>query len=132
MPEKVFMLPGPAHPITTEANPARAGGRVVADSTLSLTLWEASYPAARYIPRADVDMAVLTRSTHASFRRYKGEATYLNLEGRVGRIAAVAYSYENPFPRLGSNQGSRRHLPDPLPDGGQQGMLNRVSNLWRR
>jgi uncharacterized protein (DUF427 family) len=111
MSERVFLLPGPAHPITTEANPARvvvrAAGRMIADSTLSLTLREASYPAVRYIPRADVDMAALTRSTHASYCPYKGEATYFSVEGSDGLIADVAWSYEDPFPAMA---GIRDHL----------------------
>ena len=111
MSERVVKLPGPAHPITTEANPARvvvrAGGRVVADSARSLTLREASYPAVHYIPRADVDMAALTRSTHASYCPYKGEASYFGVEGGDGRIADVAWSYEDPFPAMA---GIRGHL----------------------
>ncbi len=111
MSERLVKLPGPAHPITTEANPARvvvcAGGRVVADSVLSLTLREASYPAVRYIPRADVDMAALARSTHASYCPYKGEATYFSIEASDGRIADVAWSYEDPFPAV---EGIRDHL----------------------
>jgi uncharacterized protein (DUF427 family) len=111
MSERVVLLPGPAHPITTEANPARvvvrAAGRMIADSTLSLTLREASYPAVRYIPRADVDMAALTRSTHASYCPYKGEATYFSVEGSDGLIADVAWSYEDPFPAMA---GIRDHL----------------------
>ncbi len=108
---RVVLLPGPAHPITTEANPrrvvVRAGGRVIADSTRSLTLREASYPAVHYIPRADVDMAALTRSTQASYCPYKGEATYFSVEGSDGRSADVAWSYEDTFPSMA---GIRGHL----------------------
>jgi uncharacterized protein (DUF427 family) len=111
MSERVFLLPGPAHPITTEANPARvvvrAAGRMIAASPLSLTLREASYPAVRYIPRTDVDMAALTRSTHTSYCPYKGEATYFSVEGSDGLIADVAWSYEDPFPAMA---GIRDHL----------------------
>ena len=116
MSEKVVKLPGPAHPITTEANPARvvvrARGRVIADSTQSLTLREASYPAVRYIPRADVDMAALTRSTHASYCPYKGEATYFSVEGSDGLIADVAWSYEDPFPSMAGIRGHLAFSPD--------------------
>ena len=116
MSERVVMLPGPAHPITTEANPARAvvraGGRVIADSTLSLTLREASYPAVRYIPRADVDMAALTRSTHTSDCPYKGEATYFSVEGCDGRSADVAWSYESPFPAMAGIEDHLAFYPD--------------------
>lgn len=116
MSERAVLLPGPAHPITTEANPARvvvsAGGKIIADSILSLTLREASYPAVRYIPRADVDMAALTRSTHASSCPYKGEAIYFSVEGSNGLIADVAWSYEDPFPAMAGIRGHLAFYPD--------------------
>ena len=144
MSERVVKLPGPARPITTEANPARvvvrAGGRVIADSTRSLTLREASYPAVHYIPRADVDMAALTRSTHASYCPYKGEATYFSIEGSSGLIADVAWSYEDPFPAMAGIKGHLAFYPDrvdsiteqrprPLPDKRRGGGLTRVPDL---
>ena len=116
MSERVVILPGPAHPITIEANPARvvvrAGGRVVADSTLSLTLREASYPAVRYIPRTDVDIAGLMRSTHASYCPYKGEATYFCVARGDGRIADLAWSYETPFPAMAGIKDHLAFYPD--------------------
>lgn len=109
MSERAVMLPGPAHPITVEANPARvevrAGGKAVANTNRSLTLREASYAAVHYIPRADVDMAALTRSHHTSYCPYKGEATYFRLDG--GGTVEVAWSYENPFPAMA---GIKDHL----------------------
>lgn len=116
MSERLALLPGPAHPITTEANPARivvrAGGRVIADSSSSLTLREASYPAVRYIPRTDVDMAALTRSTHSSYCPYKGEATYFSVKGSSGLIADVAWSYEDPFPAMAGIRNCLAFYPD--------------------
>ena len=51
------------HPIRIVPNPKRLraslDGRVVADTVRALTLFEASYPGVRYVPRADVDMTVL-------------------------------------------------------------------------
>ena len=57
------------HPITISPNPNRVrvnfAGRTVANTTHALSLKEATYPAVQYIPRADVDMSLLTphRST---------------------------------------------------------------------
>jgi uncharacterized protein (DUF427 family) len=63
---KTIKIPGPDHPITISPNPKRVtvtvGGKVVADSFSALTLHEASYPAAFYIPRKDVEMALLSRT----------------------------------------------------------------------
>ena len=72
MADKPIKIPGPDHPISIDANPSRvvvtAGGKVIADTRNALTLREASYPPVQYIPRRDVDMAVLTRSEHTRRR----------------------------------------------------------------
>lgn len=116
MSERAVLLPGPVHPITTEANAARvvvrAGGRIGADSILSVTRREASYPAVRYIPRTDVDMAALRRITHASYCPYKGEATYFSVEGSDGLVADVAWSYDYPFPAMVGITGHLAFYPD--------------------
>ena len=69
-------LPGPDHPITIAPNPARVvvsvAGRVIAETREALTLREAAYPAVLYIPRKDVDMALLERTDRATYCPYKG------------------------------------------------------------
>ncbi len=64
---KTVKIPGPDHPITIDRNPNRlvvtVAGRVVADTRAALTLREASYPPVQYVPRADVDMALLAAPT---------------------------------------------------------------------
>ena len=74
---KQVKIPGPDHPITTERNPARISvtttGRIVADTREALTLREAAYPAVQYIPRKDVDMALLERTDHTTYCPYKGD-----------------------------------------------------------
>jgi uncharacterized protein (DUF427 family) len=97
-------LPGPDHPITIAPNPKHVrvtfNGRVVADTRRALTLREATYPPVLYIPRADVDMAVLARTAHATHCPYKGDASYftLTVDGRVSENAA--WSYEAPYPAM--------------------------------
>lgn len=97
-------LPGPDHPITIEPNPRRVrvtfNGRVIADTRRALTLREAGYPPVQYIPRADIDVALMDRTTHATRCPYKGEASYFSLEvdGRVSENAA--WSYEAPYPAV--------------------------------
>ena len=70
MTDKPIKIPGPHHPISTDASPSRVvvtvGGKVIADSLNALTLREASYPAVQYIPRRDVDMTTLARSEHTT------------------------------------------------------------------
>jgi uncharacterized protein (DUF427 family) len=97
-------LPGPDHPITIEPNPKRVrvtfAGRVVADTRRALTLREADYAPVQYIPRADIDMALFERTTHATHCPYKGDASYFSIEveGRVSENAA--WSYEAPYPAM--------------------------------
>jgi uncharacterized protein (DUF427 family) len=101
MPEKKVLVPGPDHPITVEPTKARvvvkAGGRVVADSRNALTLQESNYPAAQYIPRADVDFSLLERTDHETYCPYKGESSYYSLN--VGDVQAenAIWTYEKPY-----------------------------------
>ena len=71
-------VPGPDHPITIESNPNRVvvsvAGRVIAQTRDSLTLREAAYPTVHYIPRKDVDMALLQRTDHSTYCPIKATA----------------------------------------------------------
>ena len=94
-------VPGPDHPIGITPNPGRvrviSNGRVVADTHRALTLREASYAPVQYIPRADIDMALLEQTAHATYCPYKGDASYFSLkaDGRVSENAV--WSYEAPY-----------------------------------
>jgi uncharacterized protein (DUF427 family) len=87
-------------------------GRVVADTDRALTLREASYPPVQYVPLADVDPAVLERSSHTSYCPYKGRASYYSL--RVGEAVeeAVAWSYERPHRAVAAIEGHLAFYPD--------------------
>jgi uncharacterized protein (DUF427 family) len=97
-------LPGPDHPITITPNGRRVrvafAGRVFADTTRALTLKEAGYKPVFYIPRADADMSLLTRTSHSSHCPYKGDASYFTIvaDGRAAENAV--WSYEHPFPAM--------------------------------
>src|SRR6202035_2617178 len=101
MADKPMKIPGPDHPISIDTNPSRVvvkvGGKVIADTRDALTLREASYPAAQYIPRRDVDMAALTRSKHTSYCPYKGEASYYSIPAGGDRSINAVWTYESPF-----------------------------------
>jgi uncharacterized protein (DUF427 family) len=111
MPEKSVKLPGPEHPITIVANPKRvivkAGGKVIADTTASLTLREAAYPPVHYIPRADVDMAALTATAHSTYCPYKGDCSYFSIPAGGERSVNAVWSYEKPFEAVA---GIKDHL----------------------
>jgi uncharacterized protein (DUF427 family) len=97
-------LPGPDHPITITSNGKHVrvafAGRVVADTNRALTLKEAGYKSVLYIPRADADMSLLTRTDHSTHCPYKGDASYFSIvsDGRTAENAV--WSYERPFPAM--------------------------------
>src|SRR5260370_29972652 len=98
---KPIKIPGPDHPITIERNGARIGvsvaGRILADTREALTRREAAYPAVQYIPRKDVDMALLQRTDHATYCPYKGDCTYFSIPLGGNRSINAVWSYEAPY-----------------------------------
>ena len=101
MTPKPVKIPGPDHPITIEPNPARVvvsvAGRVIADTRDALTLREATLPAVQYIPRKDVDMLLLERTSHATYCPYKGDCAYYSIPIGGDRSANAVWTYEAPY-----------------------------------
>jgi uncharacterized protein (DUF427 family) len=116
MTEKRGLQPGPDHPITVTPNPDRVvvkvAGKVVADTTRALRLQEAAYPAVMYIPRADVDMALLQRTDHASYCPYKGDASYFSIPAGGDKSVNAVWSYEHPYPAVAEIQEHVAFYPD--------------------
>jgi uncharacterized protein (DUF427 family) len=113
---KPIKQPGPDHPITIKANPARVvvtvGGRVVADTKEALTLREASYPAVQYVPRKDVDMTLLQRTDHATYCPYKGECAYYSIPSGGERAANSVWTYESPYAAVAEIKDHLAFYPD--------------------
>jgi uncharacterized protein (DUF427 family) len=90
------------HPITIRPADGRVvvrwRGRTVVDTTRALELNEHTYPAVLYVPRADADMSLLTRSTHETKCPYKGVANYFSLSDGVETDANSIWTYESPIP----------------------------------
>jgi uncharacterized protein (DUF427 family) len=101
MTSKPVKIPGPDHMITIEANAGRVvvsvAGQVVADSRDALTLREANYGEVQYIPRKDVNMALLERTDHGSYCPYKGEASYFSIPAGGERSRNAVWTYEAPY-----------------------------------
>jgi uncharacterized protein (DUF427 family) len=99
---KPVRVPGPDHPITISASPAhvivKVAGRVVADTRAALELREASYPTVQYIPREDVNMALLQRTEHATYCPYKGDCAYYSIPAGGEKAFNAAWTYEAPYP----------------------------------
>jgi uncharacterized protein (DUF427 family) len=98
---KVKKIPGPGHPITIEPNTRRVvvsfGGRVIAGTKRALTLREAAIPPVQYIPREDVDMALLERTSHATYCPFKGDASYYSIRAGDRLSENAIWTYETPY-----------------------------------
>jgi len=113
---KPIKIPGPDHPIAIAPNPARVivsvAGRVIADTRRALTLKESSYPAVQYIPRQDVDMALLQRTDHATYCPYKGECAYFSIPSGGERAANAVWTYETPYAAVAAIKDHLAFYPD--------------------
>lgn len=116
MQEKPVKIPGPDHPITIAANPARvvvkAAGRVIADTRAALTLREASYAAVQYIPRKDVDMSLLARTDHATYCPFKGDCAYYSIPSAGEKGANAVWTYEQPYESVEQIKDHLAFYPD--------------------
>ena len=78
----------------------RLGGATVADSTATLVLQEADYPAVRYIPLADVDQALLAPSDTSTYCPYKGDASYWSIKADTEGGEDAVWYYPDPRPAV--------------------------------
>ena len=113
---RTVKTPGPDHPITIAPAHARVvvvvAGLTVADSTRALSLREASYPAVLYIPRADVDMALLVKTDNATYCPYKGDCSYYTISAGGARAVNAIWSYEQPYEAVAAIAGHMAFYPD--------------------
>ena len=113
---RTVKVPGPEHPITLSSNVKRVvvriGDQVLADTRAAITLKEASYAEVQYIPRADVDMSLLTRSAHTTYCPYKGDANYFSLQGSHPQADNAVWTYEQPFSAVSAIKDHLAFYPD--------------------
>lgn len=111
-----MLTPGPEHPITIE--PAaervtvRVGDTVVADTKAALTLREATYPPVYYVPLADVDQALIERTSTTTYCPYKGDAAYYSIVTSDEEVADAIWTYEAPYPAVESIAGHVAFYPN--------------------
>ena len=114
--DKQIKVPGPDHPITIEPTPARVRviwrGTVLADTREALTLREARYPAVYYLPRRDVEMAVLHRSAYQTYCPFKGDCSYFDLPVEDETGANAVWSYEAPYDAVVAIKDHLAFYPD--------------------
>lgn len=110
------LIPGPNHPIEIEPLgreiTVTVNGIVVAASAKALLLREADYPPVIYIPREDIRMELLTRSTHSTHCPYKGDASYYSVPSGGHRSREAAWTYESPFDAVKLIQNHLAFHPD--------------------
>lgn len=116
MSAKPIKIPGPDHPIAITRNPKRVvvkvGDRIVADSRDALVMKEGSYPGVQYIPRKDVDMTLLERTSHASYCPFKGDASYFSIPSGGARATNAVWSYEAPYDAVAQIKEHVAFYPD--------------------
>jgi uncharacterized protein (DUF427 family) len=98
-----------------KTNPAGAtvrvtlNGEVIAESRDAIAMKEGDYPVVYYIPRADVKMDRLVRSSHRTHCPFKGDAAYFSLKD--GPENAV-WSYEQPYDEMSVIKDRLAFYPD--------------------
>ena len=89
-------------------------GETIADTTDAVALEESRSPSVvapvvYYVPRADVKMDRLVRTTHKTHCPFKGDASYYSLAG--GPENSV-WSYESPYDEMMAIKGHLAFYPD--------------------
>jgi uncharacterized protein (DUF427 family) len=84
-------------------------GEVIADSRDAIELKEGNYPTVYYIPRKDMQMHRLVRSSHQTYCPFKGTASYYSLKN--GPEDAV-WSYEQPYEEMSVIKDRLAFYPD--------------------
>jgi uncharacterized protein (DUF427 family) len=116
MTDRKLLIPNASHPIEIEdcssAVVVSKGPLEIARTSSALTLSEASYPPVRYIPRSDVDMAQLERSTHTTYCPYKGDANYYSIPALGEAGLNSVWTYEAPFEAVGKIADHLAFYPD--------------------
>lgn len=116
MTERAIKIPGPDHPITIERSAKRVvvtiGGHVIADTRNALTLRESKYLPVQYIPRKDVDMAVLARSATQTYCPYKGDAAYFSIPSGGEHSIDAIWTYEAPYDAVAEIKDHLAFYPD--------------------
>jgi uncharacterized protein (DUF427 family) len=77
---------------------ARAGDRVVADTTGPIVLYESGFAPRWYVPREDLVADALALNELQTFCPYKGIASYYDIDD----IQNAAWSYRAPFADMGA------------------------------
>ncbi|MCU0827306.1 MAG: DUF427 domain-containing protein [Tabrizicola sp.] len=89
-----------------------AGGVTIGTSQRALELREGSYPPVVYVPRQDIDMTRLTKTTRTSSCPWKGAASYYSIMIPGMLLENAVWSYEAPLPDMTAIAGYLAFYPD--------------------
>ena len=106
----------PEHRIETKLAGLRVrvmfNGEVIADSRDAIRLDESKYASVYYVPRKDVKMERLTRTTHSTHCPFKGVASYYTLSAGGRTAANAVWSYEEPYDEMSVIKERLAFYPD--------------------
>ena len=106
----------PEHRIETKPATQRVrvtfNGEVIADSRDAIRLDESKYASVYYVPRKDVKMERLTRTTHSTHCPFKGVASYYTLSAGGRTAANAVWSYEEPYDEMSVIKERLAFYPD--------------------
>jgi uncharacterized protein (DUF427 family) len=106
----------PEHRIETKLAGLRVrvtfNGEVIADSRDAIRLDESKYASVYYVPRRDVKMERLTRTTHSTHCPFKGVASYYTLSAGGRTAANAVWSYEEPYDEMSVIKERLAFYPD--------------------
>lgn len=82
-----------------------AGGTTLGTTARALELREGSYAPVLYVPRADIDMGRLEKTTRSTGCPWKGQASYYSIKSDKGVLDNAVWSYETPLPGVAEIAG---------------------------
>jgi uncharacterized protein (DUF427 family) len=101
---KPARTPNQVHPIAVAAMDASVvvtvAGKVIASTAKALIFDETSGGRTFYIPRKDVDMALLKRSARVTHDPDMGDRVYYSIPAGGARSRDAAWSFETPRPAI--------------------------------
>lgn len=77
---------------------------MIAKSIRAIRVLETASPPVFYLPPADVDLRLLSRSEGNSYCEWKGQATYWTIQVEGHKLKNVGWSYEQPTARFKSSK----------------------------
>jgi uncharacterized protein (DUF427 family) len=85
----------------------RAGDTVIGKTDHAVALVEGGGRPVLYVPRADIDMTKLTKTTRQTSCPHKGKASYYSVTTPAGTLDNAVWSYETPIAGI---EGIAGHL----------------------